>query len=113
VVSASPSAAHPECGSRPTNGRRPTAFTSPGRRSSRCLSSPESCFRDLILLIGPQYGLAERINTRRVLQALVYIPLLFVTMSVLSLPIDIYQQHVIAPMRDVGAELDVVGRRLG
>ena len=34
-------------------------------------------------------------------------------MSVLSLPIDIYQQHVIAPMRDVGAELDVVGRRLG
>ena len=49
----------------------------------------------ILLRIGPRYRtLAERISTRRVLQALIYVPLLFVTMSVLSLPIDIYQQHV-------------------
>jgi STE24 endopeptidase len=49
----------------------------------------------ILLRIGPRYrSLAERISTRRVVQALIYVPLLFVTMAVLSLPIDIYQQHV-------------------
>ncbi len=49
----------------------------------------------ILLRIGPRYRtFAEGISKRRVLQAFIYVPLLFVTMAVLSLPIDIYQQHV-------------------
>ena len=49
----------------------------------------------ILLRVGPRYRtFAERISKRRVLQAFIYVPLLFVTMAVLSLPIDIYQQHV-------------------
>jgi len=54
----------------------------------------------ILLRIGPAYrNLAERLSRRRVVQALVYVPLLFVTMAVLSLPLDIYGQHV---MREYG-----------
>ncbi len=49
----------------------------------------------LQLRIGPRYrDLAERASRRRFVQALVFVPLLLLTMSVLSLPIDLYSQHV-------------------
>jgi Zn-dependent protease with chaperone function len=49
----------------------------------------------IVLRIGPAFrNLAERASRRRVLQALMYVPLLLVTMAVFSLPLDIYQQHV-------------------
>jgi len=54
----------------------------------------------ILLRIGPAYrNLAERLSGRRVVQALVYVPLLLLTMAVLSLPLDIYGQHV---MREYG-----------
>jgi STE24 endopeptidase len=47
------------------------------------------------LRIGPRYrDLAERLSTRRVVQALVFVPLLLLTLAVASMPVDVYQQHI-------------------
>jgi STE24 endopeptidase len=47
------------------------------------------------LRIGPRYrDVAERLSTRRVVQALVFVPLLLLTLAVASMPVDVYQQHV-------------------
>ena len=61
----------------------------------------------ILLRIGPAYrNLAERLSRRRVVQALVYVPLLLLTMAVLSLPLDIYGQHV---MREYGMSVQTWG----
>jgi STE24 endopeptidase len=45
--------------------------------------------------IGPRFrDLAERVSRRRVVQALVFVPLLLLTIGVLTLPLDAYQQYV-------------------
>jgi Zn-dependent protease with chaperone function len=49
----------------------------------------------LQLRVGPRYrNLAERVSRRRIVQAIVFVPLLLLTMAVLSLPMDMYSQHV-------------------
>ena len=68
----------------------------------------------ILLRVGPAYrNLAERLSRRRVVQALVFVPLLLLTMAVLSLPLDIYGQHVMRESRHVGADVGVMDRRLG
>jgi STE24 endopeptidase len=52
------------------------------------------------LRLGPRYrDLAERASSRRTVQALIFVPLLLLTIAVLSLPLDAYQQQV---MRSYG-----------
>lgn len=49
----------------------------------------------LELRVGPRYrDLAERIGRRRFVQALVFVPLLFLTLALVSLPLDVYEQSV-------------------
>jgi Zn-dependent protease with chaperone function len=49
----------------------------------------------LQLRVGPRYrDLAARVSRRRIVQALVFVPLLLLTMALISLPLDIYSQHV-------------------
>lgn len=37
---------------------------------------------------------AERVSRRRFVQALIFVPLLLLTLTVLGLPLDVYQQHI-------------------
>jgi Zn-dependent protease with chaperone function len=49
----------------------------------------------LALRIAPRYrDLAERFARRRLLQALVFVPLLLITCDLLSLPIELYRHHL-------------------
>jgi Zn-dependent protease with chaperone function len=61
----------------------------------------------LQLRIGARYrDLAERASRRRVVQAIVFVPLLLLTMAVMSLPVDLYYQHV---MRAYGLSVQAWG----
>jgi Zn-dependent protease with chaperone function len=65
----------------------------------------------LQLRIGPRYrDVAERASRRRIVQAIVFVPLLLLTMAVLSLPMDLYSQHV---MRAYGLSVQGWGSWFG
>jgi STE24 endopeptidase len=50
----------------------------------------------LQLRVAPRYrDLALRVSRRRTIQALVFVPLLLLTLALVSLPVDVYEHHVL------------------
>jgi Zn-dependent protease with chaperone function len=96
--------------SQPTDERKVTAYTLPPDRDEKArrlarlanIFVPVTLVYDLLVLVvvlrlkaAPQYrNIAERVSSRRFVQGLIFTPLLFFTIDVVSLPTEVFRNHV-------------------